>query len=217
MRRPLPILALSAVLLMAAPAGAHEEINPSTIPTGTPTFLTLTSANEKTVDLTQLTLTAPADLAFGEATKSPPGWKANRTEEVVTWTGGAVAPGAFDQWGFEIEGADQPGSLTYKVTLGFADGSHDDVDVVVTAAAVSGGGPAVTEPATTGPGTPPATGTSTTASGAPTASSKSGKGNSGGAYALGAAALALSVVALVRSRRRESPSAADAPTGGKDW
>jgi hypothetical protein len=44
-----------------------------------------------------------------------------------------------------------------------------------------------------------------------------GNGNSGGAYGLGAAALALSVVALIRSRRKEGPSAADTPTGGKDW
>ncbi|MEA2825609.1 MAG: hypothetical protein QOG43_48 [Actinomycetota bacterium] len=217
MRRFLPVLALSGVLLMAAPAWAHEEINPSTIPTGTPTFLTLNAANEKTVNLTQITLTAPSDLAFGTATKSPPGWTANRTDEVITWSGGAVAPEAFEQWGFEIEGADQPGSLTYKVTLGFADGSHDDVDVAITATAAGSGGAPVTEPATPGTGTPPATEPPTTAAGGPTVSVKSGDGNSGGAYALGAAALALSVVALVRSRRKGSPSPADTPTGGKDW
>ena len=42
-------LAASAVAfmtLLAAPAWAHEEINPKTVSTGTPVFLTLTAANE---------------------------------------------------------------------------------------------------------------------------------------------------------------------------
>ena len=198
MRRSLPVLVLAAVLLMAAPAWAHEEINPSTIPTGKPVFFSLNAANEKTVDLTQITLTAPSGLAFGEATRSPAGWKANRSEEVITWSGGAVAPAQFDQWGFEIEGADQPGTLSYKVTLSFADGSSDDVEVVVTATDAA---------AAAGTGTP-------------AVSVKSGNGNSGGAYALGAAALALAVVALVQSRRKAGSPSTTTPTPAgdtKDW
>jgi len=123
------VLALGA----AAPAWAHEEINPSSVPTGKPVFFTLSAANEKQVNLTKMTLTAPQGLAFGAATREPAGWTANKTDTVVTWTGGAVKPDQFETWGFEIEGADQPGTLTYKVTLGYADGSTDDVQVPITA------------------------------------------------------------------------------------
>jgi len=191
MRRSLPLLALAAVLLLAAPAGAHEEINPSTIPTGKPVFFTLDAANEKTVDLTTITLTAPSGLAFGSSTRSPSGWTADRTDEAITWTGGGVKPDQFDQWGFEIEGADQPGTLTYKVTLGFADGSRDDVDVAVTATAAG---------STTG-----------AAAGTTTKTSKTGNGLAVVAIGLAAAALAFSLAG--RSRRGTPPG--DEP--GKDW
>jgi hypothetical protein len=197
-RRFLPVLALAAVLLMAAPAWAHEEINPSTIPTGTPVFFSLNAANEKTVDLTRITLTAPSGLAFGEATRSPAGWKVDRTEEVITWTGAAVAPEQFEQWGFEIEGADQPGSISYKVTLGFADGTSDDVEVVVTATDATGPSDSAASPA----------------------SGKSDNGNAGGAYALGAVALVVAVVAVVLTRRNAGPpsTSASTPAGdAKDW
>ena len=136
MKRLVPVaLALFAALLWASPAGAHEEIEPAIFPTGKPTFFTLNAANEKQVDLNKITLTAPANLPFGETTHEPAGWTVAKSEKVLTWTGGAVKPEQFETWGFEIEGADQPGPLTYKVTLGFTDGSSEDANVVVNAVA----------------------------------------------------------------------------------
>lgn len=136
-------IALSAALLAlstASPAWAHEEINPSTVPTGKPVFFTLNAANEKNVDLTKITLNAPSGTSIGETTHEPAGWTVNRTDTAVTWTGGAVKPNKFDSWGFEIEGADQPGAMTWKVNLTYADNSTDEADVVVTAVAGSGTG-----------------------------------------------------------------------------
>src|SRR5205814_1451958 len=109
LKRVLFAIAAAAVLLSAAPAWAHEEINPKTLPTGTPTFFTLSAANEKKVDLVKLVLTAPSGVPLGEATNAPPGWTASKTNTAVTWAGGKVAPGDFGQWGFETDGADQPG------------------------------------------------------------------------------------------------------------
>src|ERR1044071_8924419 len=83
-------LAALGVIATAAPALAHEEINPKTFPTGQPTFLTLTAANEATADLIKIVLRAPAGLGFGEATRSPAGWSAASTDDTITWTGGAV-------------------------------------------------------------------------------------------------------------------------------
>jgi hypothetical protein len=183
-----------AVVATAAPALAHEEINPKTVTTGQPAFLTLTAANEASVDLVRIVLRAPAGLAFGEATRSPAGWSAAATDDSITWTGGAVKPHTFESWGFEIEGADQPGTLTYKVTLGYAGGKTDDHEVEVTAAAPGTGGAGTASPATTV--TTAATPTSappTTAAAAPAGSGGDSDSDSGTAKA----ALAISIVALL--------------------
>src|ERR671922_813126 len=133
-------MAALAVAVTAAPAWAHEEINPRTFPSGQPAFLTLTAANEASADLVRIVLRAPAGLAFGEATRSPAGWSATTGDDTITWTGGAVKPHTFESWGFEIEGADQPAALTYKVTLGYAGGKTDEHEVEVTATAPGTGG-----------------------------------------------------------------------------
>ena len=90
MRRVLFAALAAAVLLTTAPAWAHEEINPKTLSTGTPTFFTLSAANEKKVDLTKVVLTAPSGVPLGEAIHQPPGWTASKTDTAVTWTGGKV-------------------------------------------------------------------------------------------------------------------------------
>src|SRR3954463_16537022 len=105
MKKPLigAVLAV-ALVLTASPAWAHEEISPPTVQTGKPTFLTLTAANEKSAALNRVSISAPSGTPFGEATRSSSGWKVDRSETTITWTGGSVAPEAFDTWGFEIEG-----------------------------------------------------------------------------------------------------------------
>ncbi len=209
------VAVVAAALAAAAPAFAHEEINPKQFPTGTPTFFTLTAANEQKVDLIKVTLTAPKGVDFGATTRSPQGWTANASDTVITWTGGAVKPDQFENWGYEIDSADQPGTLTYKVTLGYADGKSDDVNVNVTAVAagtattVAGNGGAAV---TTAPGATTAT----------TAAAKSGAGSSARSRAnialvLGIIAIVASLIALglAASRRRAAMPAA----GGQkqDW
>jgi uncharacterized protein YcnI len=211
------LAAVAAVLAVAAPAFAHEEINPKQFPTGQPTFFSLSAANEKEVDLTKVTLTAPKGTNFGTATRSPAGWTANRTDTAITWSGGAVKPEQFDQWGYEIEGADQPGTLAYKVTLGYSDGKSEDVNVQTTA--VAGGATATTAA--------PGGATVTSESTATTEAAKSSSGNAARtraniALVLGAIALVAAIVALVLAgRKRGGPgTAAPASAGGgqkQDW
>jgi len=216
------LAAVAGVLALATPAFAHEEINPKQFPTGTPTFFSLSAANEKNVDLTKITLTAPSGVHFGEATRSPAGWTANRTDTAITWSGGAVKPANFEQWGYEIEGADQPGALTYKVTLGFSDGSTDDVSVQTIA--VTAGATATTVAGSGG------TAVATTAVPAPTTATTEAKSGGGSAartraniaLVLGAVALVAAIVALVLAGRKRGGSDASAPAaddGGQkqDW
>jgi hypothetical protein len=189
----LVLLTLVVAWVGVAPAWAHEEITPSTFPVGKPVFLTITAANEKQVRLTKLSLGAPQGLAFGVTTRSPAGWTSSRTDAAVIWTGGSVDPDHFESFGFEIEGADQPGPLDYKATLGYADGSNDDVTVQVTAVAA---------------------GSSASAS----SSSTSGSGRADAALVVGVVALLAAVAALVRGGRASGPEPGATTAGGEqDW
>lgn len=224
MRRHLTVIAIAAAatLLSAGPAWAHEEITPSSIPTGKPVFLTLSAANEKAVDLVSIALAAPAGAPFGAATLQPAGWTAQRSAETITWSGDAVKPENFEHWGFEVEGVDQPGQLQYKVTLGFAGGDTEAVDVVVDAVAPGAVG---ATPATSG-ATPTSAAVSTTVApptggadaAAPAAKSASSgsSGSSGRANAALAIAIAAGVLAVAAAvlavRRRSTLTAPAGPT-----
>jgi len=223
--------ALLAVAATGAPAWAHEEISPKTFPSGQPTFLTLTAANEASADLVRIVLKAPGGLGFGAATRSPAGWSAAATDDTITWTGGAVKHDTFESWGFEIEGADQPGTLTYKVTLGYAGGKTDEVDVEVTVTAPGSSGAGTASPAatiTTGATASSSTSPRPTAAAAgPAESGGASDGDSGPAKAaLAVAILALLVAAgalAVGARRSAGPGPNGASGGGaapgaaQDW
>jgi hypothetical protein len=222
-------LATLAVLASAGRASAHEEINPKTFPTGQATFLTLTVANEASVDLVRVALRAPAGVAFGEATRSPTGWSAAGTGDTVTWTGGAVKPRTFESWGFEIGGADQPATLTYKVTLGYAGGKTDEHEVEVTATAPGTGGAGTAAPTSSTTTVTETSATSpTTAAAAPAEAAGGSDGDSGMATAalvISIVALLLAVAALVTGARRHGGGPApNRTTGGgsaagaaQDW
>ena len=219
-RKTAVLLAVVAgMLALAAPAFAHEEINPKQFPTGTPTFFTLSTANETKADLTKVALTSPKGVSFGSTTKSPPGWTADASDSVITWAGGAVKPDQFEQWGYEIDSADQPGTLTYKVTLGYSDGKTDDVNVQITAVAAG-------TTATTVPGgavtTAPTSGTTTATTEAKSSSGSQARTRANIALGLGIVALVASLVALgLAARKRGGPdAAAPAAAGGgekQDW
>ncbi|MGH9222525.1 MAG: hypothetical protein ACRD2W_01705 [Acidimicrobiales bacterium] len=223
MRRLLVLAAVALVLVAgAAPAWAHEEISPSSVPTGRPAYLVLSVANEKRVDLTKVTVTAPTGGLFGHATRDPGGWTSTLSHTVITWTGGAVKPSRFEQFGFDIEQFGQPGAFVYKVNLAYTDGSTSDVDVPVVAV-TDGSAPAVGTPATTVAG-----GTATTvaeheeggeeAAGA----ARDSKGESRANLALGLSVFALlAAIGAFFAGRRSAPAPGSTsgtkPAGGQDW
>jgi hypothetical protein len=221
----LPVVSVVATLVavagVAAPAFAHEEINPKTFPTGQPTFFTLSAANEETANLVKIVLHAPAGLAFGSTNRTPTGWSVTRTDDTVTWTGGAVKPDTFDTWGYEIEGADQPGTLAYKITLSFADGKSDDVEVdvnaVAPAATGAGGAPGAAATTVTTGATSPTTEDDEAAGGG---RSDSGSGTAKAALAVAIAALLVAAGALAVGSRRRGPGATGGGGGAgaaQDW
>lgn len=191
MRRIAILLAAVSLLVLAAPALAHEEITPSRFKTQTPTFFELSAANEKKVDLTKVTVDAPSGIAFGASTRPPAGWSvAERTDERITFAGGAIKPDGFDTFGFEIEGADKAASVTWRVTLSFADGSSE--------APVEVAGQAVDDLASGG------------------TSSGGGSGRSTAALVVAIAAAVLAVFALLRSSTARAAKAAG-PPADESW
>lgn len=212
------LVAVVALVRTSAPAFAHEEIAPPSFPTGRPAFLNLTAANEASVDLVRIVLRASAGLAFGEATRSPAGWSAAATDTAITWTGGAVKPHTFETWGFEVGGVDQPGTLAFTVTLGYAGGKTDEHEVEVTAVAPGGGGAGAA-------GTPaPTVSVATTPSTAPAGRAPAPLTGSDDASGTATVALALSIIALLvaagtaaAARRRAAPAGDGAPGAAQDW
>jgi len=187
------------VVMTAGAAAAHEEINPSNPQTGRPTFLTLSVANEKESDLVSVSLIAPKGVAFGETTRAPAGWSVKRTEDKITWSGGKVASESFEDFGFEVEEFPQPGPLTYKVSMGFANRETEAADVVVNVTA------AITTP-------------SPSSSATSTLSASSARSRANLALAFGVLSLGLASVAIVFGlRRATSGAAAGPPPEGKDW
>ena len=192
--RKLVALAVGLVALVAtaAPAWSHEEINPKTFPTGQPSFFLLSAANEKKTNLTKVVLTAPKEVPFGGTTKEPSGWTVSATDTAITWTAtsGGVKPDAFEQWGFETDGADQPGTFTFKAALSYADGTTDNVDVPVTAVFGTGAGASAAKPSQT---------------------------RATAALVVGIVALVLAIVALALSARRRAGATAGGPPPAPDF
>jgi uncharacterized protein YcnI len=186
--RPSLAFAVATVVMVlpAAPARAHEEISPKTLTVGVPAYHSLTVANEKEVKLVKIRLDAPSGLEFGTALEGKDGWATTRSSGRMTWDG-EVDSEEFETFRFEVEAPDQPGTLSYKVTLSFAGGLTEEHEVDVTVVAGS--------PATTGPNSTPnltaetAPTTPTTAAAAPD--------DSGGDSGPAKAALAVSIVALL--------------------
>ena len=195
-------LLAATLVLTGGPAWAHEEIIPPTIPTGKANFVILQVANEARGEMSRLSLTAPENVNFGDATRQPAGWTAEKSEKVITWTGGALAPGAFDAWGVELEAVDQPGPLRFRVASSSGGGSPSTSTVEI-AAVAPGTTPttaAVVSVTTTGNARSMTT-TDTAAAGTTAGGDDSGSSRANLALVVGALALALALVALAAALR----------------
>jgi uncharacterized protein YcnI len=212
-------LAVTFVVALAAPAFAHEEINPKVVTTGSPVFLTLTAANEAQSDLTKVVLTAPKGYPFGTATRSPSGWSVTKSDTTITWSGGKVAPDAFENFGFELDDVPQPGTLAFGVAL-TAGAAPEQVTVNIEAVAP---GSATTTPGSSG-------GTTTTVSTEPappptipasvTSSVNQAKSRSNTAAILGVVGVVLGVIAIILAivlRRNKRPAGAHSPGQAQDF
>ena len=139
-------IVLAAVLGLAGVASAHVTVTPSTATQGSFTVLTFRVPNEKdnasTVGLT-ITMPAGEPLAFASV-KPVPGWTSTTTkaapaskvevegisvDEVVTsvtWSGGEVKPGEFQEFSISVGPLPDVDQLVFAAKQTYSDGSVVD-------------------------------------------------------------------------------------------
>jgi periplasmic copper chaperone A len=132
-----------AVFLLAGPAWAHVTISPTSAPKGSDAVLSFTVPDESSsASTTKIEVFFPTDHPIAEALVEPvTGWTAkvdtmtvttpihtddgDVTEAVksVTWTGGHVVPGDFQQFSVSVGLPDDAASLEFKAIQTYSDGT----------------------------------------------------------------------------------------------
>ena len=136
-------LVIGAVVVLAAPAWAHVSISPGSAPKGSDAVLSFNVPNEsEDASTTEVAIVFPADHPIAEAAVLPiAGWtatvataKADQpiqtdegevTEAVsrVTWTGGKIDPGQFQQFTVSVGLPDDTDELVFKALQTYSDGT----------------------------------------------------------------------------------------------
>jgi uncharacterized protein YcnI len=172
MRRTLTLLALGALVVVPA-AGAHVTLNPNNVPADSfSRFAVRVPTERPDADTTKIVLKLPQGLFF-VSFQPKPGWKRTITTEkldppvevfgeqqtervaTVTWEGGRIAPGEFDEFGLSAKVPAEQTVLVFPATqtyssgevvrwIGAADSDTPAPRVVVTATAEPAAAPAET-------------------------------------------------------------------------
>jgi uncharacterized protein YcnI len=136
-------LAMGAVFLMAAPAWAHVTIAPSSAPKGSDAVLAFTVPDESdSASTVKVAIFFPTDHPIAEALVEPiAGWTAkvdtvhvakpivtdngsvNEAVKSVTWTGGHIVPGDFQDFKVSVGLPDDASSLEFKALQTYSDGT----------------------------------------------------------------------------------------------
>jgi periplasmic copper chaperone A len=116
------VLVAGASLIAAAAASAHVTLNPGNAPADSFSRFTLRVPTEEDVPTVKLSVQLPEGLE--EVGFQPkPGWKRTQQGRVVTWSGGQIGVGEFDEFGLSIHVPNTPGeTLTFPATQTYANG-----------------------------------------------------------------------------------------------
>ena len=141
MRTTIAVAALAATLTLAGAASAHVTLQPEEAPAGGFARLDVRVPNERdNASTTKVEVQFPP--GFAEVSTEPvPGWTAKitkrklakpvevegeqLTEEVatITWSGGEIGPGQFQDFGLSVGLPDKPGAkLTFKALQTYSGG-----------------------------------------------------------------------------------------------
>jgi uncharacterized protein YcnI len=205
------------LLVAASPAWAHITIDPSSAPKGSDAVLAFTVPNEtENANTTQVVVVFPSDHPIADASvEAVPGWTANvqharaskpiQTDagEVneyvsqITWSGGSIPPGQFQDFNVAVGLPDDADSLTFKALQTYSNGTV--VRWIETTA------PGGEEPEHPAPVLKLTSASTADANPAPTQSSSSSDDDSNAlaivAIVVGGVALIVGVIALLRRPR----------------
>jgi uncharacterized protein YcnI len=135
-------LVVAIVCASAAPAFAHVTIDPEQAPKGSDAVLSFNVPNEMdNANTTQLVVVFPTDHPIADASvEAIPGWtarvdKASSTTPIstdsgtvnervsqITWSGGTIPPGQFQQFRVAMGLPDNADSLTFKALQTYSNG-----------------------------------------------------------------------------------------------
>jgi uncharacterized protein YcnI len=124
-------LAIALLVLLAAPASAHVEADPGTVPAGEGAAITFRVPNETTdAKTTSVEIFMPEGARFDFVTVKPvAGWEHTETTSgdnitAVKWSGGTIAPGEYEEFSLSF-GPVAAGTLEFKALQ-----TYDNGDVV---------------------------------------------------------------------------------------
>ena len=141
MKRTLTLLAIAGALVGVPAASAHVTINPNEVPPDSFSRFALRVPNERSnAETTKIVVRLPKGLFF-VSFQPKPGWKRTMTMEkldppvelfgemqtervaTVTWEGGTIAPGEFDEFGISAKVPDAPGqTLAFPANQTYSNG-----------------------------------------------------------------------------------------------
>jgi uncharacterized protein YcnI len=124
-------IAAALVLLMAAPALAHVTVQPPEAPTGSFFAFAVRVPNERRdASTTEVEVQFP-ETVTNVSVQPHPGWdyevkmktldepievfgeEVTEAVDTITWSGGTIGPGEFDEFGFSVRTPDEPGELVF--------------------------------------------------------------------------------------------------------
>jgi uncharacterized protein YcnI len=116
------IAAGAAALAAASAASAHVTMNPEKAPADSFSRFALRVPTEEDVTTVKVSIQLPAGL--DEVTFQPkPPWKRTQSGRVVTWSGGQIGVGEFDEFGLSMHLPNTPGKvLVFPATQTYANG-----------------------------------------------------------------------------------------------
>ena len=131
---------LGGALLLAPAASAHVTVNPNSVPADSFSRFAIRVPNERPgAATTKVVLQLPEGLFF-VSFQPKPGWKRTvtmvkldppvdvfgekQTERVatVTWEGGTIAPGEFDEFGMSVKVPSEETTLVFPATQTYSNG-----------------------------------------------------------------------------------------------
>lgn len=125
------VAAAAAVVIAAAPAGAHVSVSAPDAARGGSAVLTFRVPNESATGSPTTALTVQFPALTEVNTQAMPGWRAEVARDAdhkvtgVTWTadaGGGIGPGQFGSFAVLADGLPDTDSITMPATQTYADG-----------------------------------------------------------------------------------------------